>query len=148
MTYIFRVNPKQLSRTAAYFSGVIWIDDRDFAVVKTFGRWVTETGDVTPSNLPFNYYETYRTYVTGRYWLPAYTRSDGTMGGGTARVPVRLTLRWEDYRPIPGTTPVEVPQFSSAPTVPAEPPPAAAPPPAASPAPDPERPTLAPRPNR
>ena len=90
MTYVFKVTPRQVSRTAAYFSGVIWVDDRDFAVVKTYGKWVTETGDVTLGELPFTFFETYRQYVAGKYWMPAYTRSDGFLGSGDARVPDSL----------------------------------------------------------
>ena len=74
MTYVFKVTPRQVSRTAAYFSGVIWVDDRDFAVVKTYGKWVTETGDVTLGELPLTFFETYRQYVANKYWMPAYGR--------------------------------------------------------------------------
>ena len=69
MTYVFKVTPRQVSRTAAYFSGVIWVDDRDFAVVKTYGKWATETGDITVPGLPFTLYETYRQYVANKYWM-------------------------------------------------------------------------------
>jgi hypothetical protein len=143
-TYVFRVAPKQVSRTTAYFSGVIWVDDRDFAVVKMYGKWVTETGDVTLGELPFTFFDTYRQYVAGKYWMPAYTRSDGFLGSGDARVPVRLTIRWEEYKPVSAggaaPPPALAPPAASAPAVPA---PAAAPP-----DPDPDRPTLAPRQGR
>jgi hypothetical protein len=35
-TYIFQVKPKLLSRKKRYFEGVIWIDDHDFAIVKSY----------------------------------------------------------------------------------------------------------------
>jgi hypothetical protein len=145
MTYVFRVAPKQVSRTAAYFSGVIWVDDRDFAIVKTYGKWVTETGDVTLGELPFTFFETYRQYVAGKYWMPAYTRSDGFLGSGEARVPVRLTIRWEEYKPVPGAAAASLP--TSAPPA-ASTPAAPAPAPAAQTPADPDRPTLAPRQGR
>jgi hypothetical protein len=153
MTYVFKVEPKQLSRTAAYFSGVIWVDNRDFAVVKTYGKWVTETGEITLSDLPFTFYETYRQYVANKYWMPAYSRSDGFLSGGGARVPVRLTIRWEDFKPInsgnapgvgaapPAAQAPGSPAPSLAPASPPSSPPASLPP---APA-DPDRPTLAPR---
>ena len=144
MTYVFKVEPKQLSRTAAYFSGVIWVDNRDFAVVKTYGKWVTETGEITLSDLPFTFYETYRQYVANKYWMPAYSRSDGFLGKGGARVPIRLTIRWEEYKPIAAATApapiVPAPPAAQSPVAPAPP---AAPPPA-----DADRPTLAPRQDR
>jgi len=133
MTYVFQVRPRQLSRQTAYFSGVIWVDDRDFAIVKMYGKWVTETGEVTLPELPFTFYEIYRQYVAGKYWMPAYTRSDGFLGRGDARVPVRLTIRWENYRPVAA---------GNAPSAPAPPEPAPSAPASSIP------PTLAPRPNR
>ena len=138
MTYVFKVTPKQVSRTAAYFSGVIWVDNRDFAVVKTYGKWITETGDVTLGELPFTFFETYRQWVAGKYWMPAYARSDGYLGSGDARVPIRLSIRWEDYKPIPGAAAAPLPAAA----------PPAAPAPAAQMPDDPDRPTLAPRQGR
>ncbi len=97
-TYIFRVTPKQRERTRAYFEGLIWVDDRDLIVVKTYGRWVTETGDVTSPQLPFKLFETYRENIDGKYWFPTYTRSDDALRSKTGEVPIRLTIRWTDYK--------------------------------------------------
>lgn len=142
MTYVFKVTPRQVSRTTAYFSGVIWVDDRDFAVVKTYGKWVTETGDVQFGELPFTFFETYRQYVAGKYWMPAYMRSDDFLGSGEGRVPVRLTIRWEEYKPIPaGSTPATADPADLPAPAPAAQAPAQAPD-------DPDRPTLAPRQDR
>jgi len=99
-TYVLRVTPKQLSRTQAYFSGLIWVDDHDMAVVKSFGRWVTEQGDFTLPNLPFSTYETLREPVSNKYWMPAYIRSDGSVSQKDGNVPVRLTIVWDRYAPI------------------------------------------------
>lgn len=144
MTYVFKVTPKQVSRTNAYFSGVIWVDDHDFAVVKTYGKWITETGDLTLPGLPFSLYETYRQYVANKYWMPAYTRSDGYPESGNASVSVRLTIRWEEFKPIHTTnSPDSAPPVAPTAQSPAAPAPAAPPPPA-----DSDRPTLAPRQSR
>jgi len=37
--YVFAVKPKQLDKSGKrYFEGEIWVDDRDFQIVKTYGR--------------------------------------------------------------------------------------------------------------
>jgi len=120
-TYVLRVTPKQLSRTQAYFSGLIWVDDRDLAVVKSFGKWVTELGDFTLPNLPFNMYETLREPVSNKYWMPAYSRSDGSISQNSGNVSLRLTILWDQYTPI-------VPGKASATPTAVMPPAAAAPP--------------------
>ena len=74
-TYIFQVKPKLLSRTRWYFEGVVWLEDRDYAIVKSYGRFVSEiVGNGT--KLPFTYFETFRENFQEKYWLPTYTRSD------------------------------------------------------------------------
>jgi len=109
MTYVFRVTPKQIDRTHAYFSGLIWVDDHDLAVVKSFGKWVSEQGDLTLPNLPFNMFETYRQPVSNKYWMPAYTRSDGSVSEKDGRVEVRLVVLWDHYTPISGGKPSSAP---------------------------------------
>ena len=125
MTYVFRVTPKLLDRQHAYFSGLIWVDNHDLAIVRTYGKWVTETGDVKPGRLPFTIFETYCQPVMNKYWMPAYSRADGFVKGNSFNVPVRLTIRWENYQPAvkavpaPASAPAAAP--ASAPTAPESP---------------------------
>ena len=100
-TYVFQVKPRQLERSRAYFDGLVWVDDHDLAIVKTYGKWVTETGDAQASQLPFNIFETYRQPVANKYWLPAYSRSDGSFDDKGLSIPVRLIIRWDQYAPLP-----------------------------------------------
>jgi hypothetical protein len=61
---------------------------------------VTETGDVAPPELPFTMFETYRENIGGKYWFPAYTRSDDVLRLKSGEVRIRLTIRWNDYKPF------------------------------------------------
>jgi hypothetical protein len=97
--YFFTVKPRALDRARAYFSGVVWVDVQDLVIVKTMGKWVTELGDVTASNLPFSVFETYRQQVGTNLWFPAYSRSDETIQAGDTRVPIRITVKWTDFTP-------------------------------------------------
>jgi hypothetical protein len=99
-TYLFRVKPRHLERKHAYFEGLIWVDDRDLVIVKTYGKWVTETGDVTPADVPFTMFEVYRENIEGKRWVPSYLRSDDYLKTKRGDVHVRLTVRWTDYKPI------------------------------------------------
>ena len=68
--YIFQVNPKSLERQHPYFDGIIWVDQKYLEVVKTYGKWITDLGEVHPATLPFAMFETYRENVDGKYWFP------------------------------------------------------------------------------
>jgi hypothetical protein len=95
--YFFTVKPRALDRAHAYFSGTIWVDATDLVIVKLMGKWVTETGDVTSSVLPFSVFETYRQQVGKNLWFPSYSRSDETTDVAGASVPIRAIIRWSDF---------------------------------------------------
>ena len=97
-TYVFQVKPKQLSRTRRLFDGVIWVDDQDFVIVKSFGKFVSEIAG-NGTQLPFTMFETFRENFQGKYWLPTYTRSDDYLqGADNAEQHLRLVIRDTDFK--------------------------------------------------
>jgi hypothetical protein len=97
-TYIFQVKPKTLSRKKRYFEGVIWIDDHDFAIVKSYGKFVSEL-EGNGTALPFTMFETYRENFQSKYWLPTYTRSDDYFKSeGNEDMPLRLVVHSTDFK--------------------------------------------------
>jgi hypothetical protein len=117
--YIFKVTPKALDRTHAYLDGIVWVDTKYLEVVKTYGRWVNELGDVKFATMPFTTFETYRENVDGKYWFPNYERADETLHLKDGDFPVRLVIKWSDFKSLPAGS-----------AQPAAPAPSAAPPPA------------------
>lgn len=102
--YIFQVKPKTVERQKAYFDGVVWVDAKYLEVVKTYGQWMTDLGPVrTIPDLPFNLFETYRENVDGKYWFPNYSRSDNTVDLKGLQIPVRIVIKWTDFKPLPAT---------------------------------------------
>jgi hypothetical protein len=103
--YIFEVKPKVVERVHAYFQGVVWIDDKYLEVVKTYGSWVNDLGDVKSSpQVPFTMFETYREFVDDKYWFPTYSRSDETLHLKGQDVPLRMVIKWTDFKPLAGGT--------------------------------------------
>jgi hypothetical protein len=100
--YFFTIKPRAVERAHAYFSGVVWVDVQDLVIVKTMGKWVTEIGDVTASDLPFTVFETYRQQVGKNLWFPAYARSDENIQSGNMSVPIRVIVKWSDFTPLEG----------------------------------------------
>jgi hypothetical protein len=117
--YIFQVKPKVVERTRAYFDGIVWVDAQFLDVVKTYGRWVTDQGDMRPmEQLPFTLFETYRENVGGKYWLPNYSRSDDTLQIKEGDFPMRVTIKWTDFKPLAGATAAAPASASPAPASP------------------------------
>ena len=124
--YIFQVKPKAVERAKAYFEGVVWVDAQYLEVVKTYGKWVTEQGDTRGlAQLPFALFETYRENVDGKYWFPNYLRSDDTLHTKEGDHPVRLVIKWSDFKPAGGpqsvTKPAVSPSSGTAPAASPEP---------------------------
>jgi hypothetical protein len=114
--YYFTIKPRALERAHAYFSGVVWVDEQDFVIVKTMGKWVTETGDVTSSNLPFTVFETYRQQVGKNLWFPAYSRSDETFQSNNVNVPIRMIIKWTNFAPQASTPAADSPAMGNPPS--------------------------------
>jgi hypothetical protein len=124
-TYVFQVKPKQLSRTRRFFEGAIWVDDHDLAIVKTYGKFVSELSG-SGQRLPFTMFETYRQNFQEKYWLPTYTNSDDYFDGPEdTQWHVRLVIRATDFKlnaPSAGVSAASSKTQSAAPsTTPAKP---------------------------
>ncbi len=121
--YIFDVRPKTLDRKHPYFEGIIWVDQKYLEVVKTYGKWVTDLGPIYPGSLPFSMFETYRENVDGKYWFPNYSRADDVYKTKDRNIPVRVTIKWSDFKPYPAAatpsaTPPPTPTSPAPPTKP------------------------------
>ena len=102
--YIFQVKPKVVQRQKAFFDGVVWVDAKYLEVVKTYGQWMTDLGPMhMVADLPFSLFETYRENVAGKYWFPNYSRSDDTADVKGQQIPVRIVIKWTDFKPLPAT---------------------------------------------
>lgn len=98
MTYAFQVEPKSVQPGHLYFSGVVWVDNVDLAIVKSYGHFVS-TSPKLPGALPFSFYTTYRENVTGTVWFPSYIRSNDYYQIGNNELPIRLIVRSRDFHP-------------------------------------------------
>jgi hypothetical protein len=117
--YMFQVKPRAVERAARFFEGLVWVDAQYLEVVKTYGKWVNDLGDMRTPTMPFTTFETYRENVEGKYWMPNYMRSDSTINLKDQNVNVRMVVKWTDYKPASAPSPVAP---SAAPTASPTPP--------------------------
>ncbi len=92
-TYVFAVKPKKLEQGKRYFSGMIYVDDQDLQIVKSYGRGVG-----IAKNQQFPKFETFREQIDGKYWFPTYTVSNDTLNFDTGPVPIKMTVKYENYK--------------------------------------------------
>jgi hypothetical protein len=108
-----------VERVQALFDGIVWVDDKYLDVVKTYGKWVTELGEMhVVSQLPFSIFETYRENVDGKYWFPDYSRSDDALHLKELEIPVRITIKWTDFKQVASVPPAVPPASQATPAKP------------------------------
>ena len=98
--YAFAVKPKKVDPGQRYFEGIVWVDDRDLQIVKSYGRGtgVFKKGNAYPK------FETYREQVDGKYWFPTYTIANATLHFPEFDQRIKQTVRYEDYKQFRATT--------------------------------------------
>ena len=95
--YVFDVAPKTIEKNQRYFQGRIWVEDKDLEIVKTDGKAVPDIKKKGQENV-FPRFETFRENIEGHYWFPTYTRSNDTLHFTGNDVPIRMTVRYENYK--------------------------------------------------
>ena len=101
--FVFDVTPKVIPKfkkaAERWFSGRIWVDDKDFQIVKTKGKGVPED-----KNNKFPTVETYREHVDGRFWFPTYSYADEELVFDNGySIHVRMKIRYTDFTPTKAT---------------------------------------------
>jgi len=97
--YVFDIAPKQIEGKKRYFQGRVWVDGRDFQIVKTYGKTVPDIrkkhGD--EENL-FPKFTTWRQQIDGLYWFPVYTKADDELHFKMEDVHIKEIVKYEDYK--------------------------------------------------
>ena len=96
--YVFDVGPKTIEKNQRYFQGRIWVDDKDLEIVKTDGKAVPDIRKKGGQENVFPRFETFRENIEGRYWFPTYTRSHDVLHFTGEDIPIRMVVRYENYK--------------------------------------------------
>jgi len=95
-TYVFDVAPKKIEKKERYFQGRVWVEDKEFNIVKTFGQAAYQVHKGNDQAFPK--FETYRENIEGHFWFPTYTRANDVLHFKTNDVPIHMVVRYEKYK--------------------------------------------------
>ena len=95
-TYSFSVKPKKMEQGKRYFEGIVWVDDKDLQIVKTYGRGIGLLKRNEDNQFPK--FETYREQIDGKYWFPTYTIANDTLNFKDSSQRIRETVKYQDYK--------------------------------------------------
>src|SRR5258707_15251222 len=96
--YVFDIAPKEIVGKKRYFQGRIWVDDRDFQIVKTYGKTVPDIRKKKGQENLFPKFTTWREQIDGKYWFPTYTRAEDTLKFAIGDVKIREIVKYTNYQ--------------------------------------------------
>lgn len=103
--FVFAVKPKKLTPGKRFFEGQIWVDDRDYQIVKTYGKAVGYQKKSEDQQFPK--FETLREQIDGKYWFPTYTHADDTLHFKDHDQKIRMLVTYKDYKKFEGKSTIQ-----------------------------------------
>jgi hypothetical protein len=101
--YVFEIAPQQMVKGKRYFQGTIWVDDRDFQIVKNRGKSVPDIRLVKKKKIQenlFPQFTTWRQQIDGRYWFPTFSSADDTLHFNNSDLRIKQVLKFTDYKRV------------------------------------------------
>jgi hypothetical protein len=95
--WVLQVRPRQILSGQRYFDGLLWVDQKEYNIVRMEGRAVPEIRSMKSENL-FPRFTTIRKPVDGKHWFPAMTYADDTLHFRNGAVRERLRILYSNYR--------------------------------------------------
>jgi hypothetical protein len=99
--YVFDIAPKQFEKGKRYFQGRLWVDDKDFQIVKNYGKTVPDIHlnkkGKGQENL-FPKFTTWREQVDGKYWFPTYSYADDVLHFANQDQRIKEVVKYTDYK--------------------------------------------------
>ena len=95
--WVLQVTPRQFLEGQRFFAGLIWLDKKEYNVVRMEGRAVPEIRTTKTENL-FPRFTTIRKPVDGRHWFPVVTFADDTLQFKSGPQRERLRIEYSNYK--------------------------------------------------
>ncbi len=96
--YVLDVRPRQILAGQRLFDGTLWVNQKDYSIVRTNGKAVPETRSMTKEENVFPRFTTIWEPVGGEYWFPVHTYADDVLDFRVGPQRIRLTIRYSDYK--------------------------------------------------
>jgi hypothetical protein len=95
--WVLQVEPRQILQGQRLFSGMVWVDKKEYNIVRMEGRAVPEIRTLKTENL-FPKFTTIRKPVDGKHWFPVSTYADDTLHFRNGPVRERLRIEYSEYK--------------------------------------------------
>ena len=95
--WVLQVRPRQILQGQRFFDGMVWVDKKDYNIVRMEGQAVPQIRTTKSENL-FPRFTTIRKPLDGKHWFPVYTYADDTLQFRTGPQRIRLRIAYSSYK--------------------------------------------------
>jgi len=95
--WVLQVRPRQILQGQRFFDGMIWVDKKEYNIVRMEGHAVPHIRTTKTENL-FPKFTTIRKPLDGKHWFPVYTYADDTLHFRTGPQRIRLRIAYSNYK--------------------------------------------------
>ncbi len=95
--WVLQVRPRQIFEKQRYFDGLIWVDKKEYNIVRMEGQAVPQIRTMKSENL-FPRFTTIRKPIDGSHWFPTYTYADDTLHFRNGPLRERLRIAYSNYK--------------------------------------------------
>jgi hypothetical protein len=95
--WVLQVRPRQILQGQRFFDGMIWVDKKEYNIVRMEGQAVPQIRTTKTENL-FPKFTTIRKPLDGKHWFPVYTYADDTLQFRTGPQRIRLRIAYSNYK--------------------------------------------------
>ena len=95
--WVLQVRPRQLLHGQRLFDGMLWVDKKEYNIVRMEGQAVPQIRTTKSENL-FPRFTTVRKPIDGKHWFPVYTYADDTLHFRNGPQRERLRISYSEYK--------------------------------------------------
>jgi hypothetical protein len=95
--WVLQVRPRQILSGQRFFEGMLWVDKKEYNIVRMEGQAVPQIRTTKTENL-FPRFTTLRKAIDGKHWFPIYTFADDTLHFKTGPQRERLRIAYSNYK--------------------------------------------------
>jgi hypothetical protein len=101
--WVLQIKPRQVLEGQRFFEGMLWVDKRDYNIVRLQGQAVPQLYSRGQENL-FPHFTTIRKPVDGKHWFATLTYADDTLQFRSGPLREKLTIAYSNYKRFSATS--------------------------------------------
>ena len=95
--YVIHIQPRQILQGQRLFEGMLWVDKKDFSIIRSEGQAVPQIRTTKVENL-FPHFTTLREKVDADFRFPVTTFGDDTLYFRDGPQRIRIVIRYSQYK--------------------------------------------------